>query len=138
MKHDPNLHEGGCACGAVRYRISGPIDSVAHCHCNDCRKASGGTLMTWAMVDKDAFTYSQGTPALRQSSEHSVREFCPDCGTQLQFRAIEESQRVDVALGSLDCAPYHPADRHIWTQSRVSWLKLDAQLPEYPRETGST
>ena len=39
---DEPVHAGGCLCGAVRYRISGPIDSV--CHCVMCRRSSGATF----------------------------------------------------------------------------------------------
>ena len=32
---------GGCLCGAVRYRVDGPLDGLAACHCSQCRRASG-------------------------------------------------------------------------------------------------
>ena len=54
---------GGCFCGQLRYRVEGPIDSVTHCHCAMCRRASGGTLMTWLTVPRARFAFTQGTPA---------------------------------------------------------------------------
>ena len=32
---------GGCLCGAVRYRVDGPLDPVVACHCTQCRRSSG-------------------------------------------------------------------------------------------------
>ncbi|HAJ02504.1 MAG TPA: aldehyde-activating protein, partial [Brevundimonas sp.] len=33
--------EGGCHCGAVRYRTDGKVEHHALCHCLDCRKSAG-------------------------------------------------------------------------------------------------
>ena len=32
---------GGCLCGAVRYRVDGPLDPVVACHCTQCRRSTG-------------------------------------------------------------------------------------------------
>ena len=32
---------GGCLCGAVRYRVAGPLRDVVACHCAQCRRSSG-------------------------------------------------------------------------------------------------
>jgi hypothetical protein len=33
--------EGGCHCGAGRYRIDGEAMTHALCHCTDCRRSAG-------------------------------------------------------------------------------------------------
>lgn len=45
--------EGGCLCGAVRYRVTGKPYHVTHCHCSMCRRASGAPLVTWFSVKSD-------------------------------------------------------------------------------------
>jgi len=36
--------EGGCRCGAVRYRVKADkLPNVYACHCRDCQHASGGS-----------------------------------------------------------------------------------------------
>ena len=34
--------EGGCLCGAIRYRISGNVLGEVTCHCRDCQYVCGG------------------------------------------------------------------------------------------------
>ena len=38
--------EGGCLCGHIRYRASGPPHSVYHCHCEQCRRYTGAVFAT--------------------------------------------------------------------------------------------
>ena len=45
--------EGGCLCGAVRYRAFWPAYGITHCHCQTCRRASGAPFVTWAGFDTD-------------------------------------------------------------------------------------
>ena len=33
---------GGCLCGGVRYRVQGPLRPILQCHCEMCRRATGG------------------------------------------------------------------------------------------------
>ena len=47
--------DGGCLCGAVRYRVTGDPVAATLSHCQSCRRASGGTNVAWAVFDKAAF-----------------------------------------------------------------------------------
>ena len=42
--------EGGCLCGAIRYRISGAPHRTTNCHCLHCRRSSGAPFLTWIEV----------------------------------------------------------------------------------------
>jgi hypothetical protein len=37
--------EGGCLCGAVRYRLNGEIEESAYCHCRTCQRQSGAPVV---------------------------------------------------------------------------------------------
>lgn len=128
-------HGGGCQCGRLRYRITGPIDSVGHCHCSMCRRSSGGTVMTWVTVPRTRFAFTRGAPAVYKSSDHGERRFCPTCGTHITFTSTHDPESVDITVGSLDHPENHPADRHVWTASRLPWLELDRHLPAYEEWT---
>ncbi|UCH72671.1 MAG: GFA family protein [Rhodospirillales bacterium] len=124
-------HEGGCLCGAIRYRFDGPIESVAHCHCRSCRRSSGAVLMTWFTVPRDNFAWIRGRPSRFASSAGVQRAFCATCGTELTYTNETARDTIDVTVGSLDCAAAHPADRHIWTDDKLDWLRLDDSLPAH-------
>ena len=50
------IHEGGCLCGAVRYREAAAPGAVGHCHCTMRRKASGAPVVTWAVSRNEILT----------------------------------------------------------------------------------
>jgi hypothetical protein len=56
------VREGGCLCGAVRYRIEALPTDIAYCHCRMCQKASGAPAMAWATVPASAFAWTRGRP----------------------------------------------------------------------------
>ncbi len=127
----PTPIEGGCLCGTLRYRIEGPVAWVAHCHCANCRRANGAVAVTWATVRREDFKLVRGAFSTYRSSSFAERSFCPRCGSQITFGSDREPGHIDVALGSLDHPEAHPADRHTWAPSRLSWLRLDEHLPSH-------
>lgn len=129
------VHEGGCLCGGIRYRVAAPIDDVAHCHCTMCRRASGAMFVTWFTVPPTAFTVTKGNLRTWQSSRPGTRGFCPDCGAQVTFLHADYPDALDVTLATLDDADRFPARRHIWTASKPAWLRLDDGLPRHSGET---
>ena len=130
--HEPNAGPtGGCLCGAVRYRITGPVrDDAAHCHCSLCRRASGAIAVTWCTVAPTDFVWTEGAPSLYRSSEKGERRFCGTCGTPLTFFHADHPDDLDITIASLDRPEAMPPVRHIWTASRLPWLTLDPHLPE--------
>lgn len=126
--------EGGCLCGAVRYRIDGPIAPGEHCHCSLCRRSTGAVAVTWITVRCDAFRLLRGSPRIYRSSAAVERSFCGDCGAQLTFRRDTEPATIDVTVATLDVPERHPPDRHIFHADRVAWLRLDEHLIAYPAE----
>ena len=135
---DVSVHEGGCLCGAVRYRVAGPIAWTAHCHCSMCRRASGAVALTWVTVPEACFAFTRGAPATYQSSENAERRFCRTSGSPLTFWSRAHPAEMDVSLGTMDHPQDHPADRHTWTRSRLPWLRLDRHLPAYAESTPAT
>ena len=98
--------EGGCFCGAVRFRINGLVDSAVHCHCEFCRRSVGAPLVTWVTVRRDEIEWSGAAPrAYRHRSDWLtpiVRRFCGECGTSLTYER-EGSEDLDVTAVSATC-----------------------------------
>jgi len=125
---------GGCFCGAIRFQCDENPIETACCHCSICRRTTGAPLLAFATFSTKNFTYTKGTPSIFKSSATGKREFCNNCGTQICFRTTDTPEIIDIISGTLDepekVAPTH----HIYTSSKLSWIKLDDQLPCYKNE----
>ena len=88
--------EGGCLCGAIRYRIDGPFTWVGHCHCSLCRRASAAPVVTWCTVAAKDFTVTTGAPKAYRATAVATRQFCPQCGTQISFQHDDTKGEIDV------------------------------------------
>lgn len=125
MNSTPQYH-GSCLCGAVSFRIDGPIKAVTHCHCSQCRKAHGAAFASYGSVPGAHLKVSDAEGAIRvfESSPGVSRSFCSTCGANLFWRnaAGEFADWVSVALGTLD-TPFAPVrQKHVHVQSGLCWL----------------
>ena len=90
--------EGGCLCGAVRYRSSeGPIRAVS-CHCAMCRRWTGAAFATFVHFPAGTFVWEVGQPTRYRSSAEAERGFCARCGSTLTMHEAVLPDRVQVAL----------------------------------------
>ena len=124
--------EGGCQCGAVRYRIEGAPVMAALCHCSMCRRASAAPAVAWAMYPQEQVMFLKEPPAVYASSPGSQRGFCGRCGTQISFTADYIPGLIDITVGSLDDPARVPPTFHYWESRRLPWLHLADGLPRYP------
>ena len=63
--------EGGCLCGAIRYKVTGPALDAGSCHCRSCRKASSAPELPYAQFALSHFEITSGWPAQYHSSARS-------------------------------------------------------------------
>lgn len=134
MAEEP-VHEGGCLCGAVRYRVTGAPSWTGNCHCTSCRKASGAAFITYAVFPELRFEVVKGEPALYQSSPGVERTFCGRCGTTLTYRADRFPGDIQITVASLDRPEDMPPANHVWTSERLAWVHLADDLPQYSRSS---
>ncbi|AKJ31803.1 GFA family protein [Caldimonas brevitalea] len=115
------LHEGGCLCGAVRYRIEGEPLTSGLCHCASCRRASGAPAVAWLTVHRDRFDWLTGAPFSYRSSPGVLRTFCGQCGTPLTYRRAGE-ETLDVTTATLDAPQDYPPREDTWPEERLPWF----------------
>ena len=126
---------GGCLCGAVRYRITGPLRATSLCHCDSCRRATGGPSLAWAIFGEDDVEITSGTLAVYESSPGVERGFCARCGTSLSYRRANRPGLFDVTTASLDDPQAFPPAVEIWTEERLSWEAVNPGLPQFARSS---
>lgn len=132
--------EGGCNCGAIRYKIEGKPVVVAQCHCKNCQRQSGSAFSVNLMVRADGVT-TTGTPtAYRDTDTFSgnavTRKFCATCGSPIFSELADGNGMVIVKAGTLDDpTPFAPAVS-VWTDTKMPWVDLPEGQKSFPKNPG--
>lgn len=121
--------EGGCLCGAIRYKITGAPVMASVCHCAQCRRASAASSVAWAMFNKDQVEFVGGQPSAFASSAGARRGICPNCGTQIYLTANHLPGLIDITVGSLDDRSAITPTRHYWGTRRTPWMQYAYSAP---------
>jgi hypothetical protein len=124
------IREGGCLCGAVRFKAAGEPINVRVCHCRNCQKAMGSPFFARALFSQDAISI-EGSTASYPSSERIHRVFCKKCGTRL-FAWRRNGTAAGIALAAFDDRNAFAPTEHIWVAEKIDWVRLDDGLPQYP------
>jgi hypothetical protein len=128
------MMEGGCLCGALRYRVDAEPLDTGYCHCTMCRRSTGAPVLAWASVPAAAFAYTEGQPTVYLSSSWGQREFCAGCGAQICYRdqgSAETPKTVEINSGCLDDPAAAPPRHHIYDADRIPWFETADALPRY-------
>jgi hypothetical protein len=124
------IREGGCLCGAVRFKCEGEPVNVRICHCRKCQKAMGSPFFARALFAQSAISI-EGETARYPSSELLERVFCKRCGTRL-FAWRKAGSMAGVALAAFDDRNAFAPTAHMWVSEKMDWVRLDDGLPQYP------
>ena len=118
---------GGCLCSEVSYRVTGPLNPVSACHCQQCRRTTGHFLASTSAPR--ANVEIEGEVRWYRSSDDARRGFCPECGSTLFWD--RGSDRLWIAAGSLDGATGLKLDRHIYVADKGDYYELTDGLPQF-------
>lgn len=111
---------GGCACGEVRFRITGAPLRTGLCHCLTCRKAHGAAFNPFVVYRREQVEL-RGTISWWQDSASYRRGFCPACGSRV-VAEVHGSDEVELSLGSFDAPGLAIPEYESWTIRREPWL----------------
>jgi hypothetical protein len=130
--------EGGCLCGAVRYRVRNAPFRTSVCHCKFCQRRTGSAFGVGVYFKKDDFELLRGElKSYEHRSDESGRwlrmEFCPECGTTVTWTLELFPDGRGVAGGSFDDSSWLQIERQTWTRSRQHWLPLAADIEAFEK-----
>ena len=127
--------EGGCACGAIRYRLKTQPMFVHCCHCRDCQRQTGSAFVLNALIETDRIEILSGEPEPVSMPTDSVQPHdiyrCPACHIALWSDYGRRPALRFVRVGTLDDASALPPDVHIFTRSKLPWVGLPKEVPAF-------
>jgi len=126
--------EGGCSCGAVRYRLTSEPLFTHCCHCLNCQRQTGSAFVINLLIEADRLEVLEGAPQpveVPRDDGSTQRVFrCPTC----QVAVFSLYGRPDVRFvraGTLDDPSGVRPDVHIFTRSKLDWLTLPEAVPAF-------
>jgi hypothetical protein len=128
--------QGGCTCGAVRYRITTRPMFVHCCHCRWCQRETGSAFALNAMIEADRVLLLEGSPeAVVTPSESGKGQKifrCPNCRIALwsNYAGAGDAIRF-IRVGTLDEPNRLPPDIHIYIGSKQPWVVLSLDTPAF-------
>lgn len=125
---------GGCACGAIRYSVSGAPRYMGNCHCRDCQQATGGAYLPAVGVRDGEFALEKGAPTWFDRTAdrgHTVRRaFCPDCGSPMFVKNTINPDFTVIYAGSLNDPSWYTPGLDIFVKSAQPWNPMHPDVPK--------
>jgi hypothetical protein len=126
--------EGGCSCGAVRYRLTSEPLVVHCCHCLNCQRQTGSAFVVNVLIESDRVELLAGAPHavdVPRDDGGSQRIYrCPACQIAL-FSEYTRPEIWFVRAGTLDDPAGVAPDVHIFTRSKLPWVVLPESVPAH-------
>jgi hypothetical protein len=126
--------DGGCACGAVRYRLTAEPLFVHCCHCLNCQRQTGSAFVINVLIEADRVELLEGAPepvsAPRGGGKKQKIWRCPTCEIALYSQYTSPRVRF-VRAGTLDDPASVAPNVHIFTRSKLPWVTLPDEVPAF-------
>jgi hypothetical protein len=126
---------GGCACGAIRYEISGQPLFQNHCQCRDCQRWSGtghGSYLTFPGLVK---LHGEAThwDVAGDSGNVKTHSFCPTCGSPVYLTSAAMPNFFAVHAASLDDPSRFEPQALTYSARGHNWDSIDAALRKFDK-----
>jgi hypothetical protein len=128
--------EGGCGCGAVRYRLTGEPFIVHNCHCSLCQRQTGTGSAVNAFIESDRLNLLSGDVVENAfetgsgATQTVIR--CGKCGTAMWSFYPRLGRKVAaVRVGTLDEPSLAAPDVAIFVADKPDWAPVPEGIPTF-------
>jgi len=110
---------------------------IVHCcHCRWCQRETGTSFALNAMLESSELELLTGTPeCIKISSESGKGQAivrCPDCEIAVWSHYGGAGDKLSaVRVGTLDDPAALPPNVHIFTRSKLPWVRLPEEVPSF-------
>ena len=122
---------GGCACGAVRYEITGEPGFSFLCQCRRCQRATGTGHAPGFKIERDDLSITGKLTSYEVEADSGYlvsHEFCPVCGSPVLSATKRFPNSCSIYAASLDDPSIFKPERVIFASSAQPWDTVDPNL----------
>lgn len=127
--------EGGCGCGAVRYRLKDEPIFVNNCHCRLCQGQTGTGSAVNAFIEMDRLDHLSGELAEHKletgSGATQIVVRCAACGTPLWSHYRLGRKAAALRVGTLDSPSAVQLDAAVYVTDKPEWAALPEGVPQF-------
>ena len=121
---DNKIHEGGCACGKVRYKTTAEPTLTSVCHCRYCQLRTGSAFGVSVYIDKNNVEKLSGKLQVfeyeTESGTRITTEFCSNCGTTVYWAAEIFEGMTGIGGGTFDPPTFwYDIKREVFCRSKA-------------------
>jgi len=136
------FHEGGCLCGAVRYRVKGNPLKTGVCHCTFCQRRTGSAFsLVIVFGDGQVKMTGKTLTEYEHRSDESHRwirlQFCNRCGTTVAGLLEHAPGARVISGGTFDDPSWIEINTHIWTRSAQHWMDFPPGVDRFEKAMAS-
>ncbi|ACP25462.1 glutathione-dependent formaldehyde-activating, GFA [Sinorhizobium fredii NGR234] len=125
-----DIHEGGCLCGAVRFKTRGKLRELIYCHCSQCRKQTGLYYAATNVLDSHMDVQGANEITWYRSSSAARRGFCRHCGSALFWKA-DDLDYTSILAGTFDGPTGLEPGYHIFCADKGDFYDIRDDLPRF-------
>ena len=129
-----------CLCGNVKLEATLPPTHLGHCHCDNCRRAHGAGVWTYATFLRDQVRVVTGAEDLigYTSDTEATRKFCRVCGSTLTYESPRWPDALDLSLANIQEPVAMVPSRHNYADRSPDWCPILDDLPRLGGPDGLT
>lgn len=130
------VRQASCRCGQLRAECSGDPVRVSVCHCLACQQRSGSALAAQARFPADRVTIegrSRSWTRIADSGNRIVYQFCPDCGSTVQYSGGNFPDLVAIPLGAFADPYFARPAFSVWEDRKHDWIEVAGDDVEHSR-----
>lgn len=129
--------EGGCLCGAVRYKCTDAPIWSANCHCKSCQKLTGSSFSTAFTVKTECFGVNDGDTIefdrKAESGQTVTIVRCKRCGTWIFSKRSGNSEFRSILASTLDKPENFVLISDVYVSEAADWTVFDAELSRFAK-----
>jgi hypothetical protein len=122
-----SVHNGGCLCSSIRYKVKGNPEIGAVFHCRYCQLRTGSAFGALAYFKNENFEITSGKVKKFNFTSESGTQwetfFCDNCASTLFVRLEIRSGLLGVTAGTFDPPTFwFDLDREVFMRSRAHFV----------------